>query len=274
MDLHVISLPCSERRLLAIERASQFNYSVIFHDALDLRGAATSELTQIFNVDKYKAEFGSDITGGEIGCVKSHFDLYKKLSKLSSDYYLIAEDDFIPQFNADVTKSVIEDSINIGADIILMGYSKMNPYMLNIYNLVNPLLELVYNHDLGYSIGPRYKNTSSGAVGYAVSKRFVEKMALLNDLPWFVADEWSIYSSFGFNIVHVSPTFFLEDYVDMNSTLESERLPQHRLKMYTPTMVLKDILKLPFRMLKGFCYLFLMRTTPYWRSQFKERSLL
>ena len=195
MNLHVVSLPKSERRLAAVDRSSKYGYQIIFHDASDLRGRAVEELSNIFDAERFKDNFKISPTCGQIGCLISHVELYKKLSMLSSEYYLIAEDDFIPLFTADLARLVIEDGINSGADIILMGYSKMDARALAIYDLVNPLLPKICNRKLGYSLGPRFKNTSSGAVGYAVSKRFVDKMASSKELPWYVADEWSVYSS-------------------------------------------------------------------------------
>jgi glycosyl transferase family 25 len=271
MDIHIISLNDSERRLLAMERAAKFHYIPIFHDALDFRGIDISQLTSIFDCDKFQSVFGINITGGQIGCLISHLQLYKNLAKSSLPYHLIVEDDFIPQFNSNAARSAIEDAIELGADIILMGYSKMDIRTLKIYNLVNPILGIIHNTNYGYTIGPRYKNTTSGAVGYAVSKYFVDQMSSFNSLPWFVADEWNVYVSFGFKIVHVSPTFFSEDYQGMNSTLEAERSPQNRYIKPTPDLLYKDILKLPFRVLKGAYYRLVMNLSPFWRSVFVNR---
>ena len=268
MDINIISIKNSDRRKTAKIRALYMGFTPIFHDAVDLREVKLVNLDNQFNLDKFKNIYGEGLSSGMVGCSISHLSLYKKLAASELDFHLIVEDDFIIKKNSKDILNIINEAVEINADILLLGYSKMNRYLNLIYDISNPMLVVKRNKKSGYKLGPRYRNTSSGTVGYVVSKRFVKTISTHISKPWFVADEWQEYADLGYKILHVSPLIIEEDNYNFMSTLEVSRLEKNKYKNINPKAVIIEIIKFPVRILKGLYFLCKMKTRKGWNSPF------
>lgn len=268
MNINIISIKNSDRRKTAMSRALDMGFEPEFHDAVDLREVKLVNLDNQFNLDKFKNIYGEGLSSGMVGCSISHLRLYKKLATSDLDFHLIVEDDYIIKKKSIEIKNIIKEADELNADILLLGYSKMNRYSKLVYNITNPMLVVKKNKKSGYKLGPRYKNTSSGTVGYVVSKRFVKTISSHISKPWFVADEWQEYADLGYKILHVLPLIIEEDNYNFKSTLEVSRLEKNKYKNINLKVIIIEIIKFPVRIFKGMYFLFKMKNKIGWKTPF------
>lgn len=201
-----------------------------------------------FDYERYRKHNKNYLADGAVGCALSHHKIYQKIVDEKLEGALILEDDFILNFSNKIMNKVINDVQNSEIDICLLGYSKMNKFDIFNYNLSNPFIKY---HPLNehFYFGKRVINTSSGAVGYYISNKAAEKI-INTGAPFYVADEWPLIENFDIEIYHVSPCLVKESQI-MNSSIEAERSLRNRKTNTTLRSVAVDILKIPFRFVKG-----------------------
>lgn len=225
MKAHIISLPDSSRKKTTKYRLNNCNYTAVFHDAIDTRYLNRTVLEDQFDFEGFKDFYGYYPSSSEVGCVLSHYKVYRYLAKLNSkdDYFLIVEDDCIPLLNSKKLKNIILSSKDISADIVILGYSKVDNEIYKQIQRANPI-KILKNIDNGkFKIGVKYIESQCGAVAYLVSREFIKKLATIQK-PKVLADEWPFYKNkMEAKIVHISPLSFLEDYMNMESTQEGQR---------------------------------------------------
>jgi glycosyl transferase, family 25 len=238
LDAHIISLSDSPRRKVCRERLTIKGYNPIFHDAFDARNVKQKELDLVFDIDLFKDVFDYRVGSEVIGCTLSHHNLYKDLLKLkkTSDYHLIVEDDCIPIATSDEVKGIIDAVKNTPFDVLILGYSKTDENEYKIINKMNPFKKIYISRK--YNIGIRYKETSCGAVAYVVSSDFLKKITTTILKPYYVADEWSFFKNkLKTLILHVKPLCFLEDYKNMDSSLEKNRIIVNKKQKRLPFFI-------------------------------------
>ncbi len=238
LDAHIISLNDSPRREVCRKRLTAKGYNPIFHDAFDARNINQKELDCVFDMDLFKDIFDYRIGPEVIGCTLSHYNLYKDLLKLktTSDYYLIVEDDCIPIATLGEVKSIIDAAKNIPFDILILGYSKTDEDEYETINKMNPFQKIRISGK--YNIGIRYKETPCGAVAYVVSSDFLKKITTTILKPYYVADEWNFFKNkLKSSILHVKPLCFLEDYKNMTSNLEENRVIVNKKQKRLPSFI-------------------------------------
>ncbi len=154
---------CPEKRQRIEDRMKRFpEISYEIYDAIDGQ-ELTDEYMEKYNystLDSWNDPFHKrKITKGEIGCTLSHYDIYRKASKLKDDITLVLEDD------ADFSNEFLE-SLNISMnelkkcewDMCYLGRKKMDDNETNEY---------VGESD--YIIYPGY---SYWTIGYLINKNF------------------------------------------------------------------------------------------------------
>jgi|TARA_Y100000389_G_scaffold201899_1_gene245733 glycosyl transferase, family 25 len=238
MDVHVISLEDSRRREICRNRLVSKGYNPVFHDAFDSRNLNENQLEDLFDFKLFRKSFNYKIDSGIVGCVLSHYYLYKTLleSKNNSEYYIIVEDDCIPLATSNDLENTIDAALESSFDILLLGYSKTDDAQYKIINKMNPFKKLYSSGK--FNIGIRYKQSSCGAVAYVVSRRFLKNITTSIKKPYYVADEWSFLEKrLELLILHTSPLCFLEDYNNMVSNLENGRITNRSVKIRLPYFI-------------------------------------
>ena len=238
MDVHVISLKDSLRKKICRNRLVSKGYNPIFHDAFDSRNLKENQLKDLFDFDLFRKSFNHKISAGIVGCVLSHYNLYKTLLeyKNNSGYYIIVEDDCIPLANSNDVENIIDAALESSFDILLLGYSKTDDNQYKIINKTNPFKKLYSSGK--FNIGIRYKQSSCGAVAYVVSRSFLDNITNSIKKPYYVADEWLfLEKKLKLLILHTSPLCFLEDYNNMVSNLEDGRIANRSVKIRLPYFI-------------------------------------
>jgi hypothetical protein len=222
MNAHVISLPGSTRRPAAGERAAGAGLTVRFFDAVD--ALASEDVSKLLNTSarSFQARYGRAQTRGELACLLSHQRLCRMLTSEEAAYQLILEDDFIPLAGAGELDGILAAAAARRADVVLLGYAKVDDDGEAAINLSNPLMEARSVPNGGRLLGYRCLETTCGALSYLCSRRFLEAMAGDNEYGR-LADDWRYHEKLGLSIMHVKPLCFREDYRTMTSSLEGDR---------------------------------------------------
>lgn len=229
MKANVISLTRSTRREEAAKRAAAAGLEIAFFDAID---ASTNPLvSEIFarSVEPFRAHYGREQTLGELANLLSHQAVYKKLLQegAGAGYALILEDDFIPLVDASVLKRVMDVAGSEGADIVILGYSKVDDELERALDTSNPLMRAIPVPSSKLELGRRCHESSCGVVSYLVNRRFLEIMTVDDDYG-HLTDDWTYHERIGLKIFHVRPLCFREDFKRMPSALEGDRLNSKR----------------------------------------------
>jgi GR25 family glycosyltransferase involved in LPS biosynthesis len=233
LKANVISLIHSSRRSIALHRGSSVGLDISFFDAIDASIDPSVSKTIVAVQSQFRARYGRPQTPGEIANLFSHQALYKDLLLSSLDYHLILEDDFIPLVNASSLERVIKTASLLFADVIILGYSKVDDELEAALNLSNPLMNVVPVPGENLVIGQRCHESTCGAVSYAVSKRFLTLMTKNLEFG-LLTDDWTFHEKLRLKILHVRPLCFREDFLSMPSLLECERkvvTPKIRMRL-------------------------------------------
>jgi hypothetical protein len=222
MQAHVISLPGSPRRPESARRAADAGLQLRFFDAVD--ASTSEEVSERLGVaaPAFHARYRRRQTRGELACLLSHQQLCRMLAGEGAAYQLILEDDFIPLAGAGELDGILTAAAARRADVVLLGYAKVDDDGEAAINLSNPLMEARSVQNGGRLLGYRCLETTCGALSYLCSRRFMETMA--RDIEYGrLADDWCYQRELGLSIMHVKPLCFREDYRSMTSALEGDR---------------------------------------------------
>lgn len=216
--IFILSIKNSSRRGKLVKQLKKLNLkNYAFFDAFDARNKKINELYQIFDINKFKKSYGRFPAKGEIGCTISHIALWNKIIKDNlSDAIILEDDALISKKLSYFIKNYKEDKITI------LGYSKVS-YLRMLYNYIShPTTK--YRSYKYFNVGRIENDFTCGTVGYYVTYceilRLINK--LKNDLPYFLADDWSLYSEY-IDIYHSRPFLVFENYKKIESTIEKER---------------------------------------------------
>ena len=222
LEADVISLAESPRRALALERAARVGLPLNFFDAIDASlNVIPADLTEAARL-AFFARYGRLQSTGELACLLSHHYLYKTLTKSPRDFFLILEDDFVPLGNVSQIANVVMTMKAANADVVILGYSKVDDEDEKAINLSNPLVDSLPVFGTSGKIGYRCLETTCGAVSFICNRRFLE-VASADDDFGRLADDWDYYKERGINVTHLTPLMFREDYMSMPSSLEEGR---------------------------------------------------
>jgi glycosyl transferase, family 25 len=222
MKAHIISLPGSTRRAEAGRRAAEAGIDLHFFDAVDAARSRVVADVRPHSAQSFVARYGRAQTPGELACLLSHRMLYQKLASEQDTYVLILEDDFIPLTGAGELAAIRSAAAVRGADVVILGYAKVNAQEERAINMSNPLMEAARAAGTNRVLGYRCLETTCGALSYMCSRRFLEIMADTRDYGR-LADDWAYHRTLGLRIMHVAPLCFREDYLTMASSLEGDR---------------------------------------------------
>lgn len=222
MRAHVISLRRSARRTLALERAAHVGLSLKFFDAVDASMDSALDALHAAAAPAFKARYGRQQTLGELACLMSHQRLYTLLARDVAACHLILEDDFLPLADASELEQIVAAMQSLGADAVILGYSKVDDDEERAIDLSNPLMDSLPVTNTTRRIGFRCAETTCGALSFLCNRRFLEIMSSDREYGR-LADDWSYHKKLGLCILHVLPLMFREDYEAMVSSLEPDR---------------------------------------------------
>ncbi len=126
MKAYVISLLNSPRRNITSQRAMSAGLGICFFDAIDASKDPLVERVYSTSAQQFQSRYGRSQTLGELANLLSHQALYQSLVQCPSEYHLILEDDFIPLVDASFLQKVLTTAISQDADVVLLGYSKVD----------------------------------------------------------------------------------------------------------------------------------------------------
>ncbi|WP_429121194.1 glycosyltransferase family 25 protein [Aeromonas allosaccharophila] len=172
--------------------------------------------------------YGRELRRGEVGCTLSHFEIIKNFSQSVDDsrWLLIMEDDALPepqfqQFIDDFSKECCQLSEN--PLVILLGHSKTSKKHLFVQGLKQPLANRITFS--GHIFGQNKHVTRCGTICYLINKTAATTLSKpLN--PYWLADEWALYSNLGVVVYHPIKPLVYED-LSYASATQNEVKYQH-----------------------------------------------
>lgn len=222
MKAHVISLVRSQRRSQAASRAVAAGLTLEIFDAVD---ALTDEVVKVGHgraAASFLARYGRPQTMGELACLLSHQRLFEALAARQDEYHLVLEDDFVPLVDSTAIQRIVSAAASRAADVVILGYAKMDAEEERGNNLSNPLMDTSRVAGTDRVIGHRCFESTCGALAYLCSSRFIRTMARDTEYGR-LADDWRYHQALGLRIMHVKPVCFREDYAAMASSLDGDR---------------------------------------------------
>lgn len=208
MNAYIINLESSsERRKIVSEQLSkEVDIKYEFVPAVDGRKLSDKEKNELFDINKAEKFYARDIKSGEVGCTLSHQKCYKKLLDSTFPYVIIFEDDIRITDSISNKVNLIKDFLdtNIPTVILLSGrfyYTKKIKIDKTI--LLGKVIDAYLSH--------------AYIVNRAAAKILVE------DYPWFMADNWKYFHKKGIPIYG-----FIPHLVDQNREIPSEIMDASR----------------------------------------------
>jgi glycosyl transferase family 25 len=188
----VISRITSDRRKTVEEYLKTKNIDFSFFDAADRDSIKREDKTFYFK--DFKFPLNLDVSSsdsfrgrgwfkiGEIGCLISHYCLWKQLSTDDADAYLILEDDGKPLFDGNTLKYFIENQPLDGIDLIFC--QRNSPNFVNgkrIFSHLTNKIEIVATQQSSFW------EIAEGTTGYILTKSGAEKLLKpINDLGFML----------------------------------------------------------------------------------------
>ena len=221
----ILSLEGSNRREAIEKRLKKLGLNnYFFYDAINAKKMSLEELGGVFDLGKFYERYDRQPALGEIGCTLSHVEIWKLIKNSETNNWVVLEDDAIlmPWFKY----LFLND--NFPSGLTLLGYSK---YPL-LKGLIYSVLRFFIVRDVvsriffkGFYIGRRSgKKWNFGTVGYSVDRSTVIKLiSSMEGNPYFLADDYELYEKF-ISINHARPFMVFEDYKNMPSGIEKERV--------------------------------------------------
>lgn len=225
IKIYVLSLLDSAERRQAIgQQLLGKGLDFTFVDAVDFRNRSLDSLEHLYQIHS-QSSLKRMITSGEIGCALSHIKIYQEFNQANYDYALILEDDAILDRLDILEVELYCEVLNEEYDAILLGYSKLSQQKEKRYYLQYPIKEKFFFKK--HNLGKAWKNSASGAVGYLIGKRGIEKILKnysVHNKIQTVADDWLYFDEVcGLRVLHARPVVVFEDYMNLTSSLEKNR---------------------------------------------------
>lgn len=207
--IRIISLQGSKRR----NSASWSNSDLPF-TFFDASSGISPGLT--FHVDVAKLLYGRELTRGEIGCSISHRRVIKSLVNDIKGWACIFEDDAL--FSSITVLDFLRtlDSENhIEPIVLILGHSKTVASNAWLQNLKQPRYESKYFGTTKFS--KRFNANFCGTVAYCINEPAAQIICRMPD-PFYLADDWDIFSNAGINIFHADKPLVYEDLTEISTT--------------------------------------------------------
>lgn len=220
--------------------AQPYTSDVQIVQAFNSLDVSISQLTNLFDFDKFLKLYGRQPYKGEVGCCLSHISIYKKIwgddEIALDDYVLIFEDDALlcENFFQELDQLLKTD---INEDFVILGNSKIPTFNSYLLELNTPttlkFLRKKIPHTRKFYSYP-YRPYYAGTVTYLFKKGSIEK--LISNTPFWLADDFLFFDKFfDLKAVVVRPLMAIEN-PQINSNLNNSR---HVIKFEKAKMIFK-----------------------------------
>ncbi|AVI62911.1 glycosyl transferase family protein [Halomonas sp. GFAJ-1] len=197
------------------------------------------QMTHPINRNAIVKKYGRMLTKGEVSCFLSHRKIWQeviaggKLAVIFEDDALIDED--IKHFLDCLAMEPV------AFDVVLLGHSKKDYRHKKMYHFLEPLKN---GEPLGtYTLGRGFKTWPSGAVGYVITPAGAEKLLAASRTICCVLDDWPYYENKGVLVKEVRPLLVWEDFVNIASSLESDRQTPARKNFLFLARVVRGVMR-------------------------------
>ena len=162
---------------------------------------------ELFDVARFEEYCGRPPKNAEVGCTLSHLNVYKKFLEEASnddDILIVAEDDAIIDADVDaLVQKIFTMYPSLGVINLADGFAweahKRNPYAKQPQiSLLSPRIDSLHK------VGP-YGGRLTCTGLYAMTRKAVQviiNLAEENGAPYWVADEWGIFTDGGKNKIY------------------------------------------------------------------------
>lgn len=193
---YVINLPGdTDRRINIAKELSKIScLDPEFVDAIDGRELGKEKLSKLFDFKKSKSYQSNNLALGEIGCTLSHYECYKRVIASDQEFALIAEDDI--GFRG-------EESFDDLLNKITGFVRRKEPVVLQLFSFFDYLGKGLPLNDT-YKIYKTYKSASTTI--YLINRE-AARMIVSEGLPYWVADDWSLFRRKGVCTMALYPSF-------------------------------------------------------------------
>lgn len=193
---YVINLPKdTERRQSVVRELNKLScLDLEFVDAVYGRELGREKLDNLFDFKKSKSYHSNDVTLGEVGCTLSHFECYKKLLASDQEFALIVEDDAGFKGNGPFDELF---------EKMVQYVNKEEPIALQIFSFFDYMgkgVPFVSGHKL-------YKTYKSALTTIYLINKPAARMIVSEGLPYWVADDWSLFRRKGVQTYALYPSF-------------------------------------------------------------------
>lgn len=227
-----------EERLKSIERQlSNLALKYQYIDATVLENI--EQASQPINRTAIFEKYGRMLTKGEVSCFLSHRRIWQEVI-VSGKVGVIFEDDALIDNEIQHFLDCLSMT-SIAFDVVLLGHSKKDYRQKKLYHFLEPIKN---SEQLGtFTLGRSFKTWPSGAVGYVLTPAGAEKLLKKSRSICCVLDDWPFFESSGVLIKEVRPLLVWEDFVNIESSLESERQTPARKKLYFLARVVRGVIR-------------------------------
>lgn len=197
MKTFVINLEHSvDRKKYIQEILSELEYlDVEFLSAIDGRKFTTEEQNNLFDISRFEKRELRTVKPGEIGCTLSHQKCYQVMKSRDIPYAIILEDDIILK----------ED---------LRNYSNKIRKLLNSQEPIVILLSGWFWFDKKNKFDSEtiIANVTQANLTHAYAINSAAAKLLIDNRPWYVADDWKLFISKGLKVYGFIPHLIDQDW--------------------------------------------------------------
>lgn len=211
-----------------------------FFEAINGHNLEDDVIYEKYNPQKSIKFIGRPLKKGEIGCILSHIEIYKRIIENNIKYALILEDDIILDDNlANEINSIFSYPKNW--DVVLYGHYS---YYLNNREIPSPVSIWNKYKREGNSTLYRLTGFGYGTHGYLISQNGAKK--LLKELSEYYAPiDYYTSNTKKFNVFAILPTIIKVN-TKFDSIINSEKKRSNLLKNVRCFWVLRNLI-LSFR---------------------------
>ncbi|WP_455639710.1 glycosyltransferase family 25 protein [Parabacteroides sp.] len=193
---YVINLKESvDRRKIILEETLRYPcMDVEMVGAINGRRMSSKDVKDNFDVLKFTYRYRRTPKRGEIGCVQSHRECYKRLLESGEEFALILEDDAVFYYPERV-ETMINETVR--------KLKKSIPHLISFSTHAIYYTKSVYQIDdfFFYRLWDAY-----GACGYLINKKAAERLLKISR-PSIVADDFTYMKNIGILVEGIYPTF-------------------------------------------------------------------
>lgn len=240
MNIYIISKEASQAFLLLNNELKLHGFESIFEQGVFL--ADESEISNLININSFISKYGRFARLGEVGCLLSHRNIYKKELFSKNKWTIVLEDDALIEADfGDKVRNIISDYQTNIPTVIILGCSRLLKSNVPQRKLLFPS---VSNKKIGnVKFFKPFKTNKFGTVGYLFNSAAVNILLGNDELPSNLADDWKLYESRGIDIWHLRDYVVYEDFQNKNSSTGNKLSDIHSINKLGITRYLLIIIK-------------------------------